>query len=305
MNRKLTALAIASLLLVLLALPALAQVHKDEVVYARLDASGQVLAAYLVNSFEADQPGSVTDYGSFQAAQALSQLPDFSYQNGQASFTAPQGRSSYQGQLQSLSLPWAISLSFTLDGQPVLASQLSGASGQLEGRLQVKINPAMKAYANALTLQLSLSLDSERCFAIQADKATLAIAGGKRTLSYVVLPGQEAEYVFSAQVQDFALEGLQAAGIRMGMDREMYQKTAAVALAGSPLEGAVSGLMANFLDGMQGGKPLSFADARNSIRSLQFVLMGEGIPQKETAPLPEASPEPQNFWQRLLGIFKP
>ena len=305
MKRKLTSLAIAGLLLALLALPALAQVHKDEVVYARLDASGQVLAAYLVNSFEADQPDQVRDYGSYQAAQALSQLPDFSYQDGQVSFTAPQGRSSYQGQLKNHSLPWAISLSFTLDGQPVMTSQLSGAIGQLEGRLQVKINPGMKAYANALTLQLSLNLDSERCLAIQADKATQAIAGGKRTLSYVVLPGQEAEYVFSAQVRDFAMEGLQAAGIRMGMDREMYQKSAAVALAGSPLEGAVSGLMANFLDGMQGSKPLSFADARNNIRSLQFVLMGEGIPQKQADPLPEASPEPQNFWQRLLGIFKP
>jgi len=305
MKRRLTLLLLTVLLLLSMSAGALAQAQKDEVVYARLDLEGVPTGVYLINAFEAGEETRVVDYGAYTEAFPLGSVTGFSYQNGEAAFTMPAGRFSYQGTLESLALPWLFAMSYTLDGQPVEAAALSGASGRLEGRLRVRINEELRQYANSLSLQVTLSLDSDNCLNIRSDKATHALAGGSRTLSYVVLPGQEADYTFSADVHDFHMAGVQIAGVRMGMDTAMYQASAAAALAGSPLEGAVSGLMANFLEGMQGQPSVSFTDARNPVRSLQFVLMGEEIPAPAPPPDTAEAQAPQTFWQRLLNIFKP
>ncbi|NLW20236.1 MAG: hypothetical protein GXY84_02555 [Clostridiales bacterium] len=303
MKRRLMLLALSLALVLGTVSGALAQALKDEVVYARLDAQGAPLGVWLVNAFEAREQTRVLDYGAYEQAWPLGEATDFAYQDGEASFTMAAGRFSYQGDLPQAQLPWTFDLAYTLDGQPVSAQALSGASGQLAGSIRVRINEDLRHIADSLSLQITLSLDEERCLDIRSDKATHAIAGGARTLSFVVLPGQEADVGFSARVTDFAMPGIQIAGVRMGIDAQMYQDAAAAALAGSPLEGAVSGLMANFLSGMEGQPVSSFADPRNQVRSLQFVLLGEQVKAKEFPPEPESEPGPQTFWQRFLNIF--
>lgn len=296
---RLTTLALA----LLLPLTGLAQVQKDEIIYAKLGFDGQPSVVYLINAFEADEETLVTDYGVYSQVQPLGPVAAFAYAENAVTFTMPAGRFSYQGDLDSTALPWRISLSFTLDGEAIAPQALSGATGQLVGNLDIAIEEGQQALADSLSLQITLSLDGKRAYNIVSDRATHAVAGGARTLSFVVLPGQEASYTFSAQVRDFAMEGLQVAGVRMGLDTKMYQDAAAAALAGSPLEGAVSGLMANFLSGMQGKAPQSFSDARNPVRSVQFVLMGEGIPGKVTTQEVVEENGPQTFWERFLNIF--
>ena len=256
---------------------AAAAVHKDEVVYVSLDPQGQPEQVYVINAFEADEAAQVTDEGRYDQVMPLKEVEGFQFQDNQAAFTMQPGRFSYQGNLASTALPWLFDLSYTLNGQPVQAEDLSGADGALAIKLVVKVNEDLRAYADALTLQITFTLDGDRCFNIESEKATYALAGGNRTLSFVVLPGQSAEYDITCQVVDFAMADVQLAGVRMGMDAQMYQDVAASSLVGSPLEGAVSGLMRNMLDRMQGLPLRSFTGENNQVRSLQFVMMLRGV----------------------------
>ena len=302
MIRKLTALA-GVLIVLLMCLAVQAELVKDEVVYASLAADGQVKGLYVINAFEADAQETVTDLGDYTQAFPLGDAEDFAYENGEVSFVMQAGRFSYQGDLAGRELPWTIEISYFLDGNPVAPEALSGAAGQLEVRLTVQVNEAMRSFAEGLSLQLTVTLDGDKATGIRADKATYALAGGNRTLAYVVLPGQNADYTFTANIRDFSMPGIQAAAVRMGMDEKMYQDAAVRVMAGSPFESAVSGLMGNFIRNMQGRAPVSFTNKENSVRNVQFVMMAQGIPAPEPPVQPAPEPESQNLWDRILKLF--
>lgn len=303
MKNKLIALLMAALLLAGITASAGAQAQKDEVVYARLAFDGKVQEVIVINAFEADSETDVTDFGAYNQAKPLSAAKGFDYQDGAAKFTMGKGRFSYQGLATDTALPWTINLAYALNGKPITQEELSGNSGLLDGKLSVQVNEAMKATAQALSLQITITLNGDQAFDIKADKATHAIAGGMRTLSFVVLPGQSADYTFQAQVHDFSMPDIQIAGIKMGMDNDMYQQVARDALAGNPLQDAVGGIMGNFLSTMGGGQPNSFSDSRNSIRSLQFILFVDGVKTPAPAAVDEVVHVEQNVWQRLLALF--
>lgn len=303
MKRKLLTGLLCLLMVSVTIIGSLAEVFKDEVVYARLSMTGEAGAVYVVNSFEAQAGEEVTDWGEYAEVLPLDDAESFVYQDGQARFVMREGRFHYQGSLKVGCLPWNIRLAYLLDGQPVSPDLLSGARGCLEIRLSVQPLEDMRAYTDSLTLQLTLTLDGNKCLNIQSERGTRAVSGGDWAISYVILPGQGAEYIITADVNDFSMPGFQAAGIRMTMDEQMYADAARRAMAGTPLESAVGGIMGNFLAGMQGAAPVSFADSRNAVRSLQFVLMGEGIPE---APVIQAQEEPareETLWDRILRLL--
>lgn len=286
MNRKKSFFILMICLFLSLGIAASAAVFKDEVVFVSLNEEGQPLVAYVINAFEADEPSEVTDRGTYESVQPLGDADGFTYADNQVKFTMPTGRFSYQGNLKQTDLPWVINMAYTLDGKAVTAGDLSGASGKLEAVLTVSVNDSLRAFADSLSLQITVTLDGARALNIQAEKATYSLSGGSRTLSFVVLPGRSAEYTFTCDVQNFMMEDVQIAAVRMGMDTQMYQQVAADSLAGSPLEGAVSGLMGNLMTQMQGRPLRSFTDDENQVRALQFVMMLRGIKAPEPADKP-------------------
>lgn len=286
MNRKKSFFILMICLFLSLGIAASAAVFKDEVVFVSLNEEGQPLVAYVINAFEADEPSEVTDRGTYESVQPLGDADGFTYADNQVKFTMPTGRFSYQGNLKQTDLPWVFNMAYTLDGKAVTAGDLSGASGKLEAVLTVSVNDSLRAFADSLSLQITVTLDGARALNIQAEKATYSLSGGSRTLSFVVLPGRSAEYTFTCDVQNFMMEDVQIAAVRMGMDTQMYQQVAADSLAGSPLEGAVSGLMGNLMTQMQGRPLRSFTDDENQVRALQFVMMLRGIKAPEPADKP-------------------
>ena len=297
-----------SLLLVLvltscLAVSGSAEVWKDEVVYARLSPSGEAGEVYVVNSFETDGEVKVVDYGRYTGVLSLGDAEGFTYGEGAASFAMKAGRFHYQGTMEEARLPWEFVFEFALDGQALNPEELSGAQGHLEIRLSIKPVETLRTYTDSLSLQVTLTLDGDRCLNIASERATQAISGGSRTLSFIIMPGQGAEYLVTADVHDFSMAGIQVAGIRMGMDTAMYQEAARQALEGSPLEAAVGGFMGNFISGMQGSPVVSFADSRNAVRSLQFVLMGEGVKARTVQEAAEEEPPAESVWDRFLNLF--
>lgn len=303
--KKRVALGLCFILLCTSAL-AMAQVKKTEVVYARLDALGAIEGVYIVNSFETLETAQVKDFGRYVQVTNLSGLDSLNFENEALELSLERGRFYYQGDQESRELPWIISIGYSLDGETIAPQALSGVDGKLDITLNVSVNEALKAYAQSMTLQITLTLDGDRCLDIQAPKASIASAAGDKTLVYVILPGQSASYTVSAQVTDFAMAGLQIAGVRTAMDLEQYEAVAAQALQGSPMASAVGPMMRNFLGGMQGPAPYSFADTRNGVvDSLQFVMLTQGIDEKSEN-LPPASSvqhQPETVLTRIMALF--
>lgn len=302
--------AAALLLCLVLALPAgdALAAAKTEVVYAGLDNAGQVKGLYIVNEFETNTAETAVDYGVYDKVENLSGLLPIAYDGQKAELSLPAGRFSYQGNPGQLSLPWEIAFSYTLDGQPVEAQALSGVSGQVGIRIQVAPREGQEKITNLLTLQITLTLDGDRCLGIDAPEATVAAAGGNRLLTYVVLPGTSADYTVAMRAEGFYLPAVSIAGTRMAMDGAMYKQYVEKLLAGSPLAAAAGNMMNNLFDRAQDAPP-SFADVRNgSVSALQFVLMTEGIPDSTAEKTAEneagaAIEEDEGLLARIRRLF--
>ena len=220
-KRTLGALALAlCFALSLIAVPAAAAdapaaTGAEEVIYAKLDAAGEPLSAYAVVALNGDAGESVTHYGAYTAVENLTDTSALTYEDGAVTATIPEGgRLYYQGTLESFELPWDIAIGYELDGKSISPAELGGQSGALEMTLSVKPNGnAPGAFADEMMLQITVTLDASLCKNISAEGATVANAGGDKTLAFTVLPGAEAEYTVTADVEDFTMAGLTIAGV--------------------------------------------------------------------------------------------
>lgn len=220
-KRTLGALALAlCFALSLFAVPAAAAdapaaTGAEEVIYAKLDAAGEPLSAYAVVALNGDAGESVTHYGAYTAVENLTDTSALTYEDGAVTATIPEGgRLYYQGTLESFELPWDIAIGYELDGRSISPAELGGQSGALEMSLSVKPNGnAPGAFADEMMLQITVTLDASLCKNISAEGATVANAGGDKTLAFTVLPGAEAEYTVTADVEDFTMAGLTIAGV--------------------------------------------------------------------------------------------
>lgn len=219
-KRTLGALALAlcfalSLIAVPAAADAPAATGAEEVIYAKLDAAGEPLSAYAVVALNGDAGESVTHYGAYTAVENLTDASALTYEDGAVTATIPEGgRLYYQGTLESFELPWDIAIGYELDGKSISPAELGGQSGALEMTLSVKPNGnAPGAFADEMMLQITVTLDASLCKDISAGGATVANAGGDKTLAFTVLPGAEAEYTVTADVEDFTMAGLTIAGV--------------------------------------------------------------------------------------------
>ena len=220
-KRTLGALALAlCFALSLIAVPAAAAdapaaTGAEEVIYAKLDAAGEPLSAYAVVALNGDAGESVTHYGAYTAVENLTDTSALTYEDGAVTATIPEGgRLYYQGTLESFELPWDIAIGYELDGRSISPAELGGQSGALEMSLSVKPNGnAPGAFADEMMLQITVTLDASLCKDISAGGATVANAGGDKTLAFTVLPGTEAEYTVTADVEDFTMAGLTIAGV--------------------------------------------------------------------------------------------
>ena len=219
-KRTLGALALAlcfalSLIAVPAAADAPAATGAEEVIYAKLDAAGEPLSAYAVVALNGDAGESVTHYGAYTAVENLTDTSALTYEDGAVTATIPEGgRLYYQGTLESFELPWDIAIGYELDGKSISPAELGGQSGALEMTLSVKPNGnAPGAFADEMMLQITVTLDASLCKDISAGGATVANAGGDKTLAFTVLPGAEAEYTVTADVEDFTMAGLTIAGV--------------------------------------------------------------------------------------------
>ena len=294
---------IAVLLLFLLPLRALGETAKEEVIYARLGLDGQVSALYVVNAFETDGEESLTDYGAYTSRTSLTDSRELPGSGDETPLALTPGRYSYQGNGLEKPLPWQIQLTATLNGQEVEPGALGGADGDVTLTLSVKNNPEAEP-VSGYTLQITLSLDGALCRNIQAPGGTIALSGGSRQVTYALLPGMEADYTITFQAENFRMDGIQIGGVRMCMDAKMYAELFTAGMA-DPAASIIRSAAQSAIASMTEGEAVSFADSRNAVTRVQFVLVTDSIERPLSEPISQAEtiPASQSFWQRLLALF--
>lgn len=212
-----------------------ADIPKEELIYVRLNADGSARAAYVVNAFELLEPGAVTDYGDYSSVMNLTTTDTLSFSDGTVHVDAPAGRFYYQGNLKTVSLPWIVEVAYLLDNRQMAAKDMAGVGGQVEIRLCIRQNPqadgASQYFAKRYALQISLTLDAALCTGIRAEGATIASAGRNKLVSFIKLPGADADYSVTMNTTGFKMAGIQLSGIPLAIDLKLDTEKLAVGLA--------------------------------------------------------------------------
>jgi methyl-accepting chemotaxis protein len=192
--------------------------EKEEVVYGMLDGAGAPHSGYVVNHFQIDGAGTLVDRGDYRSATNLSTTAALDLSGSKVSGAVEKGDFYYEGVLGSVVLPWRVEVSYVLDGQPVKADELAGASGRLEVHIKTWQNPTVDpVFFENYLLQVQLTLDTERVKGISAPSATVASAGKNKQVAFMVMPGKEGDLTLRAQVTDFEMPGIQISGLPFSM----------------------------------------------------------------------------------------
>jgi X-X-X-Leu-X-X-Gly heptad repeat protein len=66
-------------------------------------------------------------------------------------------------------------------------------------------------------LQISLTLDTEKCSDIASEGATIAASGKSKVISHTVMPGKDADISITTTVENFSMGGVEVAGMPFSM----------------------------------------------------------------------------------------
>ncbi len=198
--------------------------HKNEVVYGQLESGGAVRAIYVVNQFEVDTPSDIIDYGDYITVANLSNTDPLNWENKSVNFHAEAGDFYYQGDLGVGDLPWDFKIKYMLDGAPVDAAGLSGASGFLEMHIITSENERISdsTFYDNYMLQISVSIPSECASDIAADGGTTAVAGQNMSVNFTVMPGTDGDFTLTAKIHDFYSDGVQVTGMPLSMKFDAF-----------------------------------------------------------------------------------
>lgn len=195
---------------------------KDEVIYAILASDGGVRAMYTVNHFALFEAGHITDYGNYTSVTNLTDTALMAQSGDAVTVQTDAKNFYYQGDMASTDLPWVFDISYALDGVQSAPRELGGKSGKLEIHVSTKQNTAVNpAFYENYMLQISITLDTEKCSDIQAPGATIASAGKNKVIAYTVMPGKDADISLSAAVRDFAMTGMDIAAMPFSTNIEL------------------------------------------------------------------------------------
>ncbi|MGN0395584.1 MAG: hypothetical protein ACI4EF_09480, partial [Coprococcus sp.] len=192
---------------------------KEEVVYINLNADGSVKEINVVNIFDMDKSGKITDYGQYESLRNMTTTDEINYQNNTVTIDAEAGKLYYEGKLKDNVMPWRISVKYYIDGKEYTADKIAGMNGKLEIKISVRQNKSCdSSFFEGYALQISLVLDTQKAADIKTEGATIANVGSNKQLTYTILPNSEKDINISADVTDFEMEGIAINGVRMNME---------------------------------------------------------------------------------------
>lgn len=196
--------------------------QKEEVVYVNLNADGKVKEIYVVNIFELTKAGTIIDYGAYKALRNMTGTSPIAYVNNMVRIDADAGKHYYEGELQSLIIPWDIDIHYFVDGKEYSPEAVAGKTGALKMTIDITRNNQYDGtFFENMALQVSATLDTAKCRNIVANGATVANVGRSKQLTYTVLPGMGAHLEVTSDVVDFTMDGIAINGVRLNLNLDV------------------------------------------------------------------------------------
>lgn len=196
--------------------------EKDETVYVRANAEGEVESINVVNMFETDSAEDVSDPANYTSVKNLSSNEVLSQQDGAVDLTTLAGEPFYyQGTMDAgTELPWDVSVSYRLDGEEISAEDLAGKTGELELTLSVSArtdDDAVSDFANAFVLQAQGTFPADNLKITEADDVTQAKVGDNTIANCMVLPGESKTFTIKGDAKNFEYDGWQVSAMPLSL----------------------------------------------------------------------------------------
>lgn len=196
--------------------------NKKEVVYGKLKADGSINGLYVVNHFEVEEGGTVTDYGDYQSVQNLTESEEIKQTEDTLSLQVEEGDFYYQGNLKAHDLPWIVEITYDLDGKEILPQDLPGKSGELGIHISTRQNRMIDpVFFGNYMIQISVTLDSDKTSNISAPGAVIADGGNNTILTFTVMPKKNGDFQVKADVSNFTMSGIELSAMPFFMSVEL------------------------------------------------------------------------------------
>ncbi len=196
-----------------------ASTSKDEVIYMNLDSAGNLDKTYVVNVFNSE--GSIEDYGKYDNVKNLTDMAKINIDDEKITINTKSEKFYYQGELTNAQMPWDININYYLDGEEVKAEDLVSKNGRVKIKIDIKKNESGNEdiYRN-FSLQVSIGADSDKLKEIKSESASIAYAGGKTSLNYIVLPKEEKTIELEFLANDLEMDPIRFVAVPFNMDIE-------------------------------------------------------------------------------------
>lgn len=185
----------------------------DESYYVNLDCYGATRTSNMVKSFSMNGQNSITDYGTYDSIENMSNYIEPNRTEEGVTFTFDDkipSRFYFEAKTDEplANLPWKIELSYKLNGVPADPQALAGAKGLVEIALDLIPNEAAPEYfRNNLVLTAAAALDCDKIYSVEAPGAQVQSVGNYKALAFMALPGEECHYVVRLGSDNFEFTG--------------------------------------------------------------------------------------------------
>lgn len=187
----------------------------DEAYYATVDYYGNLLDGSVVKSYTLNGVTTLTDKGSYDEIINLTDGSAPASQEGGPTFQFGEkdvpSHFYFEGKTSAPfeTLPWTISVSYTLNGVPTPAEDLAGKTGVVEIIMDVVPNENASQYAKSnYTLEATAMFNQDDILSLEADGAQVQLIGNIRMVLFAVLPGETAHRVIRVGADEFSFDGL-------------------------------------------------------------------------------------------------
>ena len=174
-------------------------VHVDETMYVNLDYYGSVRSANVVKGISTSKNIRYQDYGTYSKVLNMTNDEALDLTDQGVSFNVDGNGKKFffQGTVptENLQLPWNVEVKYKLNGVPVEAEALRGASGLVELNVKVTPNDAASEYLkDNMLLSVIIPADSS-IYSVDAPGSQTQSVGDITGVAFTALPGEEKEFV--------------------------------------------------------------------------------------------------------------